>query len=183
MLTIMLVIFAAAVPGTAALIFFKRAKREEDELLRVRESRAVAVLGGLLWAFALGMYLYCLLAPGRLYTTESGAVNVAVFLGMGLAFGAAALLTYFVKCTVATERGVLAVGLLGGRELLAWRNIIKLQEANGRLMLLDAKGRQCSVGGNQEQLRQFVQLAKERLRPGVGAAVLKSMEGKLAKKK
>ena len=50
-------------------------------------------------------------------------------------------------------------------------------------MLLDAKGRQCSVGGNQEQLRQFVQLAKERLRPGVGAAVLKSMEGKLAKKK
>ena len=108
MLTIMLVIFVAAVPGTAALIFFKRAKREEDELLRVRESRAVAVLGGLLWAFALGMYLYCLLAPGRLYTTESGAVNVAVFLGMGLAFGAAALLTYFVKCTVATERGASA---------------------------------------------------------------------------
>lgn len=183
MLTIMLVIFAVVMPGTAALIFFKRPRREEDELVRVRESRAVAVMGGLLWAFALGMYLYCLLAPGRLYTTESGAVNVAVFLGMGLAFGAAALLTYFVKCVIATGRGVLAVGMLGGRELLAWHNIIKLQEANGRLLLLDAKGRQCSVGGNQEQLRQFVLLAKERLRPGVGAAALKSMEAKLSKSK
>ena len=183
MLIAMGIVLAAAAAATAALIVTRRVRPQQGELLRVRESPAVIVLGVLLWAFALGLYLYCLLVPGRLYQTASGAGTMALFFGMAAVIGSAALLTGFVRCTVATEKGVLDVGMFGEMTLLGWANIIKLKEANGRLMLLDVRGHQCSVGGRSGELAAFAALAQQRLRPGVGAAVLQNLAAKTKNKK
>ena len=98
-----------------------------------------------------------------------------------LLLGAVSLLWYFVRCIIATPQGVLAVGMTGGEQLLRWDQITRLKLENGRLLLLDVAGRQCAVGGSRRAQLAFVRLAQERLRPGVGAAVLQALEQKLSR--
>ena len=138
------VMLTAAVFGaTVLMIALRRPRRRAEELLRVRESPAVAVIGLLL--------------------------------------GAVSLLWYFVRCIIATPQGVLAVGMTGEEQLLRWDQITRLKLENGRLLLLDVAGRQCAVGGSRRAQLAFVRLAQERLRPGVGAAVLQALEQKLSR--
>ena len=100
---------------------------------------------------------------------------------IGLLLGAVSLLWYFVRCIIATPQGVLAVGMTGEEQLLRWDQITRLKLENGRLLLLDVAGRQCAVGGSRRAQLAFVRLAQERLRPGVGAAVLQALEQKLSR--
>ena len=53
-----------------------------------------------------------------------------------------------------------------------------LYGANGRLLLLDFAGRQCTVAGGKKELAAFAAIARKRLKPGVGAAVLTALEQK-----
>lgn len=175
------VMLTAAVFGaTVLMIALCRPRRRAEELLRVRESPAVAVIGLLLWGFSVLLLVWLsgmeLPAGPAILLSEAG-----LCLLIGLLLGAVSLLWYFVRCIIATPQGVLAVGMTGEEQLLRWDQITQLKLENGRLLLLDVAGRQCAVGGSRRAQLAFVRLAQERLRPGVGAAVLQALEQKLSR--
>lgn len=163
---------------TLLVIALRRPRRGQGELLRVKESPAVAVMGLVLWGFALWLAVWMSgmqlpVGPAVLVT------DYGLCLMIGLVLGAVSLLWYFVRCTIATEQGVLSVGMTGERQLLRWDQITRLKLENGRLLMLDLAGRQCSVGGSRRTQLAFVRLARTRLREGVGKAVLDALEQKL----
>lgn len=169
-----------AFAATLLVLALRRPGPQPGELLRVRESPAVAVLGVLLWGFSVFLLVWMsglqLPAGPAVLATEYG-----LCLLIGLVLGGVSLLWYFVRCIVATEQGVLAVGMTGGRQLLRWDQITRLKLENGRLLLLDVAGRQCAVGGSRAAQLAFARLARARLREGVGKPVLDALEQKLSR--
>lgn len=172
MLAITSVIFVVVVVLVAAFIAVKRKTDGSGFLMCVREVKAVAVLGLLLWAGAAAMIAYCFLSPGSVYTTREGESQVCFFLAVSIALGAACMLMYFVRRVVVAEETLTAYGMLGGTTTMRWGAVIKLQPANGRLLMLDAAGAQISVGGSTKSMREFAQIVKTHLRPGVGGQQL-----------
>ena len=163
--------FIACVLFAAAVFLLRRAKPLEGELLRLRESPAVAVLG-------IVVLVFCLVVGLRLSGGQVQATELVLFSGVGMVLGCVSLLWYLVRCTIVTEDAVVAVGLLGGQVTLRWGEIVRLKLENGRLLLLDFAGRQCTVAGGKKELAAFAAIARKRLKPGVGAAVLTALEQK-----
>ena len=152
-------LFFACLIFTVAVVLLRRPKPEEGELLRLRESVAVAVIGAVVLVFCLVVGLW--LADRGL----TQPLELALFVGIGMVLGCVSLLWYFVRCTIVTDERVIAVGALGNRISLRWVEIVRLKLENGRLVLLDFSGRQCAVAGSKKQMAAFAAIAKEHLRP------------------
>ena len=154
-------LFGVSLVFTVAVVLLRRPRAEQGELLRLRESPAVGVIGLVLWGFC---------------RREGIGTELTLFLLVGLVLSCVSLLWYLVRCVIITETGILAVSMLGGRTLLRWNEIVRLKVERGQLQLLDLAGRQCTVGGSKQKLAQFVDLARPRLRPGVGEAALGTLD-------
>lgn len=162
-------LFGVSLVFTVVVVLLRRPRAEQGELLRLRESPAVGVIGLVLWGF-------CLWVGLTLDRREGVGTELTLFLLVGLVLSCVSLLWYLVRCVIITETGILAVSMLGGRTLLRWNEIVRLKVERGQLQLLDLAGRQCTVGGSKQKLAQFVDPARPRLRPGVGEAALGTLD-------
>lgn len=164
-------LFVVCIVLVAAVTLLRRPKPMEGELLRMRESVAVAVIGVVVLA-------YCLIVG--VWLTNRGtasSLELLFFVGIGMAVGCAALLWYLVRCTIVTGAGVIAVGPLGGQVSLRWGDIVRMKLENGRLVLLDLADRQCTVSGSKKQMAEFAKIAKEHLKPELGQSISQLLAG------
>lgn len=174
------ILFPVVVAALMCFLFLRRAKPVEGMLLCVREVKAVAVLGFLLWGCACAMLLYCYAVPGGVYKTDAGASEVGFFLLICIVLGAVSVLSYYMKRVVITSEQITAIGILGGQTTILWNAVVRLQlSGGGRIMLLDKGGAQLTVGGNTKHLRSFARLAEQYLRPGIGTDVLQKFKQSL----
>ena len=146
-------LFGVSLVFTVAVVLLRRPRAEQGELLRLRESPAVGVIGLVLWGF-------CLWVGLTLDRREGIGAELTLFLLVGLVLSCVSLLWYLVRCTIVTADRVIAVGPLGGRVTLRWAEIIRLKLENGRLV----------------QMAAFAVIAKEHLKSGVGTAVLDQLK-------
>lgn len=180
LLITMSILFPVAVAALICFLLLKRPKPVEGMLLCVREVKAVAVLGFLLWGCACAMILYCYAVPGGIYKTDAGASEVGFFLLICIVLGAVSVLSYFMKRVMITGEQITAIGIWGGQTTVLWNAVVRLQlSGGGRIMLLDKGGAQVTVGGNTRHLRSFARLAEQYLRPGIGADVLQNFKKNL----
>ena len=164
-------LFVACMGFAVVASVLRRPKPEPGELMRLRESVALAVIGVVVPVFCLAAGLWLVNRGG------TQATELFLFVSAGMLLGCVSLLWYFVRCTIVTDERVIAVGPLGGRITLRWIEIARLKLENGRLVLLDFSGRQCAVAGSKKQMAAFAAIAKKHLRPELRESIGQLIDG------
>jgi len=150
------------------LILIRRHKPQAGDLLIVRETYMSWVFGLALWFEVAIILYYVFVMPERLLVNANSYINTSVFMLAGAVTGSAAMLNYFVKCTVVREKELTDISLLGRQKTLKWVQIKSVSVYMGRrLILVSKENTTIKVGGEPKSFRKFLRLAAEKLPKGI----------------
>lgn len=150
------------------LILIRRHKPQTGDLLIVRETYMSWVFGLALWFEVAIILYYVFVMPERLLVNANSYINTSVFMLAGAVTGSAAMLNYFVKCTVVREKELTDISLLGRQKTLKWVQIKSVSVYMGRRLILVSKDNTTiKVGGEPKSFRKFLRLAAEKLPKGI----------------
>jgi hypothetical protein len=157
-------------------IIIRQPKKQKGELIRMSETVVTAVMGGML--IALGFFiLYMKNANSTIAGTDQNSyLFVGVFAVVSVAFGCGIMFYTFLQKIIACEDRVVFVTILGQYKVLYWDEIreIKVRFMSNKVTLI-GKSTQFIVGGEPKTYKEFLKIAKKKIRPEVGSDVLEKL--------
>jgi hypothetical protein len=179
-LIISAVICTVLILAGSIIIINRQPKRQQGELMRLSETAFTAVMGGMM--IALGFFiLYAKYAdPAVAGTDETSYIFVGCFAVMCAAGGCGIMLYTFLKKIIACEDRVLYVDILGQCRELHWSEIteIRLPLMSNKITLI-GKSIRFVAGGEPKAYKEFVKIAKNKIRPEAAGDVFEKLSDRL----
>lgn len=170
----------ALILASSILIVNKQPQKHEGELMRLSETAFTAVLGGMM--IALGFFLlYAKYVNYAVAGTDNASyIFVSGFAVMCVGCGCGIILYAFLRKFIIYEDRVLYVNILGGQWELYWNKIteLKLSFMSNKVTLIGNNTR-FTVGGEPKAYREFLKIAKKKIKPEVGSDILEKLSGRL----
>jgi hypothetical protein len=150
------------------LIFTKRPKKMENEILRLSEPLMTAVLGGMLIAMGLFILVLKVIDPSTGGSDQSSYLMAAAFVLLCNLSGSAILLFSLLKTIIACEDKLVVVSTFGKQTHLQWREIkeIKLKPLSNKATFISDR-LEFVVGGDPRLYKKFIPIARRKIPPRV----------------
>lgn len=148
--------------GTVVFILFRRRKKDERELFRIRETKFTILLAVLLWTEALAVLYIVFLYPERLISNQNAVFNTLIFVAASVALGCALMLYCMVKLIVVYENTVLYISPLGVERSLDWAKVAKASVSKN-LTILEGEGIKIRVRGEKKSFKTFISVLEKKL--------------------
>lgn len=173
---------AAVVLLIATIVLIFRNRCQDDGLLRVSEPLFTAVMGLLIIAMGFWINSLKLNDAAIAGTDRSSYLFVAGFSLMCQLMGDFTLLFTFVKRVVLFNDCLEECSFLGKRRRILWKDIIKVERPVTRkaFKLTDKDGNVITVGGSDKTLKEFSDIAKEKINASEGKDLLRRVENRLS---
>ncbi|HOE70555.1 MAG TPA: hypothetical protein PLR56_01095 [Brevefilum sp.] len=161
------------------LIFTKRPKKMENEILRLSETWMSAVLGGMLIAMGLFILVLKVIDPSTGGSDQTSYLLAAAFILVCNVSGSAILLFSLLKTIIACEDKLVIVSAFGKQTHLQWREIkeIKLKPLSNKATFISDK-LEFVVGGDPGIYKKFIPVARRKIPPRVTQDLLDKLSNR-----
>ncbi len=161
---------------TVILIKLNQSKKVEGELLRLSETRFTAVMGGM--AIAMGFFIICMkyLNTSLVGNDLTSYIFVGIFAVGCTLVGCGILFYTFIQKVIAYEDKIVFVSILGKSRELYWKEIVEIKTTfiSNKVTLIGNKSK-IYVGGEPKKYKEFLKIAKKKIKPEVGSEVLQNL--------
>lgn len=162
----------------AALLFGikRQPPRQEGELMRLAETKVTALMGILMIAMG-----YLILYEKYIDPQIAGSDPVTYFYVAGFSlicvvFGIGIMAFTFLRKIIVNEKDLVFVTFWGKKKKLEWKEIkeLKVPPLTNKLTLIGRKT-QFTVGGESKAYKEFLKIAKEKIKKEVGSDTLQNL--------
>ena len=175
-LLVSLVLCVVLLSLTAIQIKRRQPQQQQGELLRLSETKATAVMGGML--IALGFFILYMKTVNVTIagTDQTSYLFVGGFALMCVAIGCGIMAYTFLQKVIAFEDKVVFIPIIGRTKQLYWNEIseIKVPFLTNNATFI---GKSCkfTVGGEPKTYKEFIKIAKKKVKPEVVSDVLEKL--------
>ena len=165
----------------AAAVLIARNQPSDKGLACLCETWMTAVLGGMLVLIGIAACIMKLIDPAVAGEEQDSYLAVAGINVVCQGLGAFCLLFTFVKKVIAFDDHVLTISTFGKRREVLWKDIVKAEKPvlSRAVKLTDKSGNTVTVNGDAKAYAQFVDIAKQKIRPRQGKELLDQVESRL----
>lgn len=174
------VICAVLILASMALIIKRQPKRQQKELMRLSETVFTAVMGFMMIALGVFLLYQKYTDPEIAGTDINSYVFICGFSIVCVACGSCMMPYTFLKKIIACEDRVIYVTILGECRELYWRDVteVKLPLMSSKITLI-GKNTRFVAGGETKAYKEFIRIAKNKIRAQVGSDVLDKLSDRL----
>lgn len=146
------------------LILKRNPKRQENELLRLSETKFTVVLAGLLILMGFALIVVKIADPAKGGSDANSYLVVALFALLCVISGSGFLIYTLLKQIVVTDDGLIVVSFLGEAFDMPWKEVteIKLKPLSSRATFV-SKQHSVVVGGDPQAYKKYIAIAKTKI--------------------
>ncbi len=165
----------------ASVVLIARNQPSDKGLICLCETWMTAVMGGMLVLMGIVLCVTKLVDPSVAGEDRTSYLAVAGLNVVCQGLGGFCLLFAFVKKVIAFDDHVLTISSFGKRREVLWKDIVKVEKPvlSRAVKLTDKNGGTFTVSGGTKAYARFAELAKQKIRPREGKALLDQVESRL----
>lgn len=163
-LIITAVLSAICLAAAIFLIVQKYPKKQENELLRLAETKFTLIMAGLLILMGFALIIVKLVDPARGGSDTNSYLVVALLALLCVVSGSGILLFTLLKQIVVTDEGLIIVSIFGKTSAMPWKDVteIKLKPLSSKVTFV-SKNQSFLVGGDPQMYKKFIAIAKTKI--------------------